>query len=75
MTSVIDFTMTPAQWRKWADNVLSYTPEFKRMLIKAGLTQTFFGGEWGDQEGTIEERALYAYLIAEYLEDSSESSR
>lgn len=51
--------MTPKKWRDWADWMLN---------VRSGTAVTVFGYMEGTHTGTSEERALYAYFLAEFLE-------
>lgn len=48
--------LTAREWGEWADWMLTHPDG-----VTVGMTVF---DEWGSEQGTVEERALFAYLIA-----------
>lgn len=57
--------MTANDWRNWARHMLTKS---EKCNDETGTTWFTPAEMWGVHEGTQSERALYAFLIAEFIE-------
>ncbi len=57
--------MSANDWRKWADGVLNDPIPGNYLTLFDGLHGF---GPWGAHYASSEDRALYAYLIAEFID-------
>jgi hypothetical protein len=61
------YRMSSDDWRKWADDVLNKAHMAPPIYLT--MYDGLFGfGPWGSHYASSEDRALYAYFIAEFID-------